>query len=171
MSAVSFESRDLPKERQECLGEASLARGGRDVEYFENYSFLVVSRGSREPGCARSAQPEEGGLKAGQGFWGVGGRGVRGFFAPAALSACGTRGILASQPRAPGRWRDFWRPRCLYFGCCVTVLALSGSSPPFPKFNFIFPPWCKLCKKAAMGLGYSGFQASDSQGPSFGRRN
>lgn len=80
MSAVSFESRDLPKERQECFGEASLARGGGDVEYFENYSFLVVSRGSREPGCARSAQPEEGGLKAGQGFWGVSGRGVRGFF-------------------------------------------------------------------------------------------
>lgn len=80
MSAVSFESHDLPKERQECFGEASLARGGGDVEYFENYSFLVVSRGSREPGCARSAQPEEGGLKAGQGFWGVSGRGVRGFF-------------------------------------------------------------------------------------------
>lgn len=94
----------FPRRDKSVLGRLRLHGGGGDVEYFENYSFLVVSRGSREPGCARSAQPEEGGLKAGQGFWGVSGRGVRGFFfsffffAPAALSACRTRGDLG-QPR------------------------------------------------------------------------
>lgn len=138
MSVVSFESRDLPKERQ-CFGEASLARGAGTLNTLK---IILSWLESRQSGTrVRSVCPARGRrLEGGTGIWGVGGRGVRGFFAPAALSACGTRRVLASQPRAPGRWRDFWRPWCLYFGCCVTVLALSGSSLPFLNLISFFSP-------------------------------
>jgi hypothetical protein len=145
VSAVSFESRDLPKERQ-CFGKASLARGAGTLNTLKiTLSWLE----SRQSGTrVRSVCPARGRrLEGGTGILGEGGRGVRGFFVFCFLfflhlrrfQRAGPGGVLASQPGAPERWRDFWRPRCLYFGCCVTALALSGSSLPFLNLISFFP--------------------------------
>lgn len=105
MSAVSFESRDLPKERQ-CFGEASLARGAGTLNTLK---IILSWLESRQSGTrVRSVCPARGRrLEGGTGILGVGGRGVRGFFAPAALSACRTRGGLGQPAPSSGEAAGF----------------------------------------------------------------
>lgn len=92
--------------------------GGGDVEYFENYSFLVAVEGAGNPRALplpilrREAD-------GGTGIWGVGEKGVR-VCTCGTVQRAGTPGTLTGQPNREGRWRDFWRSRCLYFGRCVT---------------------------------------------------
>ena len=76
---------------------------------------------SRESGTpARSLSRSWGErLVAGWGFGGGGGKGVR-VCTCGAVQSAGTPGTFSGRPSQAGRWRDFWRSRCLYFGRCVT---------------------------------------------------
>lgn len=112
--------------------------GGGDVEYFENYSFLVAVEGVGNP---RALLPPILRREAdgGTGIWGVGGKGVR-VCTCGAVQLVGTPGTFTGQPSGAGRWRDFLAVAVFVFWALRdSVLAPNGCSPLVPKFYFIFP--------------------------------
>lgn len=100
MSVVSFESRDLPKERQ-CFGEASLARGAGTLNTLK---IILSWLESRQSGTrVRSVCPARGRrLEGGTGIWGVGGRGVRGFLHLRRFQRAGPGGSWPASPELRG---------------------------------------------------------------------
>lgn len=109
--------------------------GGGDVEYFENYSFLVSVDGVGNP----RAFPlpilgrEAGG---GTGIWGVGWeRGAR--LHLRCCSACGDSGNLHRTAQSSGKVAGFLAVAVFVFWALRdSVLAPNGCSPSFPKFYF-----------------------------------
>nr|KAF6474788.1 hypothetical protein HJG63_010941 [Rousettus aegyptiacus] len=120
-----------------CFGEALVCLGGGDVEYFENYSFLVEVEGIGNP-RARSLPIL--GREADGGTWicGVGGKGVS-VCTCGAVQRAGTPGTFTGQPSRAGTRQEFLAVAMFVFWALRdSVLAPNGCSP-FPKFYFIFP--------------------------------
>lgn len=123
--------------------------GGGDVEYFENYSFLVAVEGVENPRTFPLPILRVAG-DGGTVIWGVGGKGVR-VCTCGAVQRAGTPGTFTGQPSRAGRWRDFLAFAVFVFWMLRdSVLAPNGCYPSFLHFILFFP-WCKLCKMTIAG--------------------
>lgn len=123
--------------------------GGGDVEYLENYSFLVAVEGVEIP-CPHPVPILRVEADGGTVIWGVGGKGVR-VCTCGVIQRAGTPGTFTGQPSRAGRWRDFLAVAVFVFWVLRdSVLAPSGCYPSSQNFILCFP-WCKLCKMTVAG--------------------
>lgn len=111
--------------------------GGGDVEYFENYSFMLQSRESGTP-LTPSPHPEESGWWRDKDLGGGWQRGAR--LHLRCRLACGDCGNLHRTAQTSGKVAGFLAVAVFVFWALRdSVLAPNGCSPPLLNFVLFFP--------------------------------